>query len=667
LRFTQSKLFPRWLPAVVVVAIFSGVVTELHLDRQESAALVSKVAAPIDDAYIHFHYARRLAEGHFFAFHPAEGYSTGSTSPLYALLLAAFWLLGCTGKAMVLLTIHLGGVWLALTLLLLVRVGRQLGKPLAGKLAAALWGTMGFAWYCLFSGMETGLYLTLILAVLSLFIGWRGGRPSWKLVVLCSLLPLARPEGIFLLLAVLALAAQRILRRPRTTPLKDLLCWAPALLPACAYYLTNRALTNTFATAGLISKSLLNAPFLEPGQRLARFFNQLFESAQHFFAGQDPAYLGLALSSLGFTAIATLALGPRRDHAAYWLMGLWTLLLLCTASLHYIHIARWTRYYLPLFMMVILGTGLGLCWLARIFGRPWLPVGGLLVLIFFQAGTMERWLKTYENDLITMDNKQLAAARVAQHLPRGSRLLVCDAGAIAYFSGHRTWDIVGLTTPLPFNDFRQGVGSRFELYERLSPAERPTHVAAYDFCLWPGSYRAFSARINGLVIAPLSEAGAGSGHRPVVSPGQLEGLSLVDRLDVADLQSEHAHQYIYRPLGTAKQNVLRRYPALKAAARISDGGRLIKQEERFVFTARPGQELTLVGRYTVEREVRLKVEVAGRTFSLTLSPPTKAGWIEASLRIPRALVRQENEVLITLASQGSAYHAFHYFFLQRRK
>src|SRR5687767_12530087 len=51
-------------------------------------------AVPLDDAFIHMQYARRLAEGGFFSFVAGDGYSTGATSLLWPVLLAPFHALG---------------------------------------------------------------------------------------------------------------------------------------------------------------------------------------------------------------------------------------------------------------------------------------------------------------------------------------------------------------------------------------------------------------------------------------------------------------------------------------------------------------------------------------------------------------------------------------------
>src|SRR5262245_8144121 len=53
---------------------------------------------PLDDVYIHFQYARALAEGHPFQYNPGQPATSGATSLLYPVLLAAGYLVGFQGE-----------------------------------------------------------------------------------------------------------------------------------------------------------------------------------------------------------------------------------------------------------------------------------------------------------------------------------------------------------------------------------------------------------------------------------------------------------------------------------------------------------------------------------------------------------------------------------------
>ena len=652
------------LGRVLLVGAFALAVAGLHywVLKVEFKGLYWSV--PLDDAYIHFRYAQQIADGNLFSYQPGDPYTTGCTSPLYVLLLALPFMLGVEGMAIVPVVLMLGAGWLAATILLLLRLGRQLHNPGAGRMAAALWGSCGFVWYCLFCGMETGLYITLLLGLLSLFISWSAGpprRPSVALLVLAALLPVTRPEGALLLAALLAVVLARgVLRRGDQRRLRPLLWWALTLLPGVAYHGANRALTGTFTTAGAMSKSLLTAPYFEPHQRAVQFATQLFETARAFLSGADPLYFGLLVTVPGLVALVALALreGSRRVAGVHILLALWTAVALLSASLHFIRIARWTRYYLPLFLLVLIGAGFAWTWLARSLQRRWIVAAATVVLVFFQGDGVVRWMKSYHRDVVTIHTKQAATGRAVRHLPRGSRVLVCDAGAIPFLSNRPIFDIVGLTSPIHHNYFRHGAGSRFELFEGLTDQQRPTHVAAYDFCLWPGARGRILSIKHNMLVAPVIEDGAGSGHTP---GGKFAG-SVVDRLDVADLRSEQAHGYVVWPPGKMQGNRIHRAPLISGGPVVSDGGRLVSEHERFQFSARPGVELTVLARYTAGLDVPLLVEL-NQTTRLLMLKHSPRGYHQLSFKVPAAQVKAVNTMRVTTREEAP-YHSYHYFILQ---
>jgi hypothetical protein len=681
-----TRRAPRRLTGLVVVALYAATVTAIHF-----VAVVDSVkdrwSVPIDDTYIHFQYARGIAEGHPFSYHAGDGYTSGSTSPLYAILLSIFYWIGLRQLSLVPLVLVLGGFWLAASILLLARIGRQLGSPQAGRIAAALFGTFGFTWYCLYSGMETGLYVTLLLGTLSAFLAARARsplRPPWPMLVLGGLLPVTRPDGLFFLLAVLLVSGARIASRraePLAARLRGLLRLSPSLVPAALYFGANLLLAGSLMTAGATSKSLLGAPYLDVPRRAVQLVTQLLEVWDLFLDGKDPLYLGLVLSLVGLAAIIVLASRElaRGVPGGRVLLGLFLVIAVFAASMHYIRIARWTRYYLPFFIVVLLGAGLAAAWVAQALGRWRLAAGPGIALVLLQLGTIPGWLKAYQQDVKVIDTKQAAAGRAALALPASSRILVCDAGAIPYISGRWTFDVVGLTSPVRKNYFRNGVGSRFELFEHLPPGRRPTHVAAYDFCIWPGARGEPLGIFHDLVLAPFTDTGAGTGHSPASSTG---GLRVTDRVDVADLESEDAHAYAFEPgrvgapqgprheveaptdLDIFRTNVLLRAKVVGTETILSDGGRLTSAERFRLPDVRGGKALTLLGRYSTPRPLDLVVSVDGGPRRVAkLSPQRDGGFVEARVTIPASEVRPGCEVLL-FSARGIPYQSFHHFALQ---
>src|SRR3954447_24573116 len=83
---------PNARPFVAACMLALGVGAAFWLPALEGAR--GYFPAPLDDVYIHFDFARSFAQGHPFEWMPGNGYSSGETSPLYAVVLGVGWLVG---------------------------------------------------------------------------------------------------------------------------------------------------------------------------------------------------------------------------------------------------------------------------------------------------------------------------------------------------------------------------------------------------------------------------------------------------------------------------------------------------------------------------------------------------------------------------------------------
>jgi hypothetical protein len=658
-------LLDRRVIAVASVVGFAAAVTVLVFVVHDKS-LDDEWSVPIDDSYIHFQYARSIAEGHPFSYHRGDPYTTGETSPAYALLLSVPYLLGLRGMQMVPVVVVLGGLFLAASMLLLLRIGAQLGNARGGIAAAVLWGVFGFGWYCLYSGMETGFYVTLILVALSLFIDWHTEElrvPRWPLLLTAALLPLARPDAIAVLGAMVTVAGIRIWRA-RGAPRRALIlgAWLATFVPAVAYVVANRCLTGCSSTAGMVSKSLLNVPYKKTYQLVIEGISHFFDAVQGYIAGGEAIYLPVAVGTAGIIAVVGLGARElaRREVGPGVLIAAWTVLALAAASMHHIRIAGWMRYYLPALVLVVFGAGFAAACVADHLRRRWLLPAFVVGLVVVQGrGTVE-WMKRYEKDLTTVHEKQAAAARFVADLPEDARVLVCDAGALAYLSGHWTFDIVGLTSQVRHNYFRAGAGSRFELFEGLPADRRPSHVATYDFCLWPGARGKPIRKFRDMIVARVVEAGARTGHGPGV---HVDGWRVVDRVDVADLESEAAHAYRVVRAKDIKENIVRRGVSGEKKG-VVDGGRLVRKYETFKVRARAGRPTKLVVRLGPTRNDDLVVTFNGAEVRAPVAKDK--GFVETALDIPQRVVRRESSVRVRTAGR-THYFSFHYFVMQRTR
>ncbi len=149
----------------------------------------------IDDAYITFRYARNLLEGNGPVFNPGERV-LGTTTPLYMGILAVVSLpLGGAHAAFPVIAMVLNALADALACLVLVAVGRSLRVPAAGWAAALLWAVSPMSVTFAVGGLETSLYILLLLSVF--YCRLRG-----KLYLMSGLAGLAflcRPDALLLI------------------------------------------------------------------------------------------------------------------------------------------------------------------------------------------------------------------------------------------------------------------------------------------------------------------------------------------------------------------------------------------------------------------------------------------------------------------------------------
>src|SRR5262245_43653958 len=90
---------------------------------------------PLDDAYIYLSYARQFGRAEPFTYFHGGGYSAGSTSALWPIVLAPFWTLGARGHALVWVSFALCAALYAATCVACYRLVRAIAGELAGLIA----------------------------------------------------------------------------------------------------------------------------------------------------------------------------------------------------------------------------------------------------------------------------------------------------------------------------------------------------------------------------------------------------------------------------------------------------------------------------------------------------------------------------------------------------
>lgn len=393
---------------------------------------------PLDDSWIHAHFARNLAEGAGFSYNPGVPVA-GSTAPLWTLLLAAaFVVFGASLTAA-----KTVGVATTIAAALVTRsAALAWGAPPPAALAAAValvW-TGAFAWGAL-SGMEVPLAALLVAAAL-----WAHARDRlWWTAAFAALAVLARPEAS-LLVPLLLLARPLSWRRAGVF----VVVTAAVLAPAVAFSLVTVGTAVPTTATAKIEGGLLGwlAGVREPVWRLAvaRPWEFLREwvtwlAATHWLLPvllppavvlawrRGGGQLGIVSLALLVHPLAMATLAPYRGPA--------------------FQEGRYSMHLLPL-ALVLLAVAAGAGWRRR---------HGVALAVYLAIALVQLPIAAgrYGWAVQNINAMQVhLGSWVDAHVPKRARLAVNDIGAIAWVSRREIIDLVGLVTPdvIPYR--RQG-------------------------------------------------------------------------------------------------------------------------------------------------------------------------------------------------------------------
>jgi len=665
----DSRLFLAWASALTVAlgALFYA---------PARVACGGDWPAPLDDVFIHFDFARSWASGHPFEWIAGQGYSSGETSPGYALVLAAGYAVGFKGARL--------GVWAALvacaSLAFAMSAMRRLlprGPAWVAPLGAPLLfacGTLDFAW---FSGMEVALFAAVAAALLAAVDGARRAGPlsrarsQWWTGALGAALVLVRPEAaVVVAVATVAVARRSGAGSPLASSLRVALPGAAVTLGLAA---ANRLHTGSAAAAGALLKLLSSNPFATDEDR-ARDYLVNLASVVRAMAHDLGDASGRFAYALPLLALAALASRRTRALGAVCLGGglAFTLLVSWNGAARYQNF----RDYMPPMALVLLAATLGLAAVAN--RRPLRAVGAGLAVVGVGLGASHvgEAARLYARASRNIHDQQVTVGRrLAREEPAGAIVLVGDAGAIPYLSGLHAVDALGLGGyhGLPFvRAAVHGEAATLELIERLPPSLRPTVLALYPNW-FPGITGRFGHETGRVTISDNVICGgvtkgiydadwqALRGGAEDDAPDEPWGGPLLDELDVADVVSEEAHGYT-SPAPRGGWTLLDVRTDATGRPRF-DAGRIIPEgeEESFTLAARaPSDSWVMLRTDLPPASASLRVEVAGMgVVSVPLEEAAarqEPRWGLLRARLPGALERGAR--LHVIATRGSL-HDFH--------
>ncbi len=434
--FLKSKTTeePSWRDLLILgIAVCTGMALYLYASK-----LTFTIGFPLDDSWIHQTYARNLSMRGEWAFRPGIQ-STGSTSPLWALLLVPGYLFRLFPFIW---TYLLGGVSLLGLAYICEWAARKFipayrpGLPWIGIFIAFEWH---LAWAAL-SGMETILQALITTLVLILIIS--NTRRFLLLGLLTGISIWIRPDGLTLLGPIIvSLAINRNAMQTRLRHLGNFLIgFGALLLPYLMFnfWYENTPMPNTFYA----KQAEYNLWQMKPlGEKLWVAMLQLFVGPSVILLPGLFAWLYKAGKKNEWNSLV----------AATWCV--------CYMGIYIMRLPPYQhgRYLMPAMPVMFLFGLLGLLaykntepaskskWLLQTF---WLNSLGVVWAAFIYMGA-----RAYALDVAVIESELVNTARwVDANIPYNSLIAAHDIGALGYYDDHELIDLAGLISPevIPF-------------------------------------------------------------------------------------------------------------------------------------------------------------------------------------------------------------------------
>jgi hypothetical protein len=412
----------------------------------------------VDDAFITYRYAARLAVGDGLTYNNGEKI-LGSSTPGYALLLAL--------AASVIGTEHIPNISLTFSfiasLILMLSVGaiafRISNKLTVAALAPLLVMTSHYTSWVMTTGMEAPVFLALLAGGL-----WALVWQRWTIgILLFSFLPLIRLEGVFPLgLLGISLLVNSFYQRERFTykwlirnAVILLLPGLMYLIAASLYYGTPIPQSIAAKSAGLYPISSTETTALI-GNRLSQFVSPLIQLIVDITTPRRTAFSAI----VSLAIILTGGLWMARRSKILWIVPITLLILLAFYARSATLLFGW--YFAHFDVLAVLCFAAGLYALfAFILKRIWkaAPQGLALLISICLVLYIQQELILENANLPTMQTRQppldereydyyQLAQWIAPQLPENTTVLMPEVGVLGYYLPHvRVIDAAGLVSP----------------------------------------------------------------------------------------------------------------------------------------------------------------------------------------------------------------------------
>lgn len=414
-----------------------------------------------EDALITLRYAENIGHGRGFVYNLHESV-LGVTTPLYTLLLAFF--VGLHTDAMMLgKACNIVADGLTCYLLARLPAHKEIGQPVAGLFAAALYAFTSTPISISISGMETGLVTCVGLGMVYAYVAKR----AYLLYGLGAILFLLRIDGLLLLLilgAALALRERRLHQRP--------LALAAILMLPWIFYAT-----STFGSPIPTSLKAKLTVYAHPTMVAQAHHVTIEAFLDQFVRGGTQKVITL-LFLLGAILIVGQAV-RRADRGVLLAPLLWVLLYY--GIMLFSHVPAFGWYFLPPWPLVIGIATLGAATapaklrkmqpaLTAAWAGPAL-LASLAALLFFGLIHLHSVQAEVAHAQEAEDTlRKPMGLWLRTHVRSNERILLEPIGYIGYYSQCRILDMIGLISPEVLPSYTPSIPlPTVDILRRLSP------------------------------------------------------------------------------------------------------------------------------------------------------------------------------------------------------
>lgn len=658
---------------LLILAVFSILAFAIFAIYAQSniSSNHGEIVMPLDDVYIHFQYARQLAQGQPYIYNTGDPATSGATSFIYPYILAVGYWAGFQGLNLGLWSMIAGCIALIASMWAIHRLGCYFEAPMwLTMIIPILFALTGSVSWHAMSGMETMLMVCFSLWTLLVFTEKRLDL----LVMFASLLALTRPEGSIMAAIVMVLAGMRLwFDKSASQKGQKLALLALPVLALAVQPTVNFLITGSFSASGSQAKSLLGLIPFDAELVFARIATNFVRLWLEFFTGysasQDLFYLILLTVPVGLIGILFL-LRQQEHRVTALLILLW--LGSVSAAISTLDTAFWhfKRYQMPLMTLFIPLGFIPITYMLRRF-KPlrWIIYGFvIMVMPMWAMLSFTSFLGAYQVNIGYVRDQPLAMARwLSENTPEDAIVAVHDVGMMRYMGERKTLDIVGLTTPDAVQYWRNGVGSVAEFLMK----QQPDYIASYGRGHGYGLYMLEETRIYDKPLVeftvnldPRLNVALAADRQAIYQPDwetiiipDAQSAEILFEVNVADIESEIAANYAWEmdsypaffATGVHDLTILGCDTSHSQSCMSIDGARWLSGQERFsvnIDSLMLTGDVLLVSRVHPINDTSIKIYVDETLVDTQWIPNAPGNWLDIYTRIPQQLLENASVIRI---------------------